>query len=107
MCPCDLPPQLLELAHPLQCWSVWGASRRLVGVSPLGKFRAPLQQLLLILGVRQLARAAVSSPQWTPTGARPGRSIQACLTLANFCRCVRGRIVLTLAAGQSIQSCCK
>jgi hypothetical protein len=54
------------------------ASRRLVGISPLGDFNAPLQILLQLLGVRQLARAAGRAAQWIPTGARPGRSIQAC-----------------------------
>ena len=57
--------------------SVWSVSRRLVDVSPLGEYIAPLQQHLLLFGVRQLARAAGRSARWVPEGARPGRSIQA------------------------------
>ena len=67
-------------AAPERCCrgAVREASRRLVGISPLGDFNAPLQILLQLLGVRQLARAAGRAAQWIPTGTRPGRSIQAC-----------------------------
>ncbi|KAK9840736.1 hypothetical protein WJX81_001139 [Elliptochloris bilobata] len=81
-----LPPQFLEdLAANLESEDrldavaesiLWVTSRRLVGISPLGDYIAPLQLHLLLFGVRQLARAAGRSARWLPGGARPGRSIQ-------------------------------
>lgn len=85
--------------------SVWSVSRRLVAVSPLGEYIAPLQQHLLLFGVRQLARAAGRSARWTPQGGRPGRSIQASLRARELIDLYQSCLILSfcslLQAGSS------
>ena len=50
-------------------------AQRLAGVSPLGEYQRPLQQLLALTAIRPLARTYVKLPAWLPP-VRDGRSFQ-------------------------------